>query len=74
VTMSVKNLIELHISGRGSGFEIDDIISCGKYSELMIGELEEIEKRYRSSLYKIGTSNPSSFEDLRDWAKKHSTS
>ena len=71
--MSLSELIDRHISGTGNGFEIDDIMSNGKYPLEVIEAIADIETRYRSADYRIGVSNPASFEELRELGKLYPT-
>ena len=65
-----SSLIRSHIEGRGSGYELDDLMSgCsgGVYDEIT-DRVVAIHRKYRTEAYRIGTSNPESFPALEELA------
>jgi hypothetical protein len=69
---TLKELIERHITSSGTGFEIDDIISGGAFSNEVVNAIYDIDRRYRTEIYKMGSSNPASFAELQKLADKES--
>lgn len=67
----LSDLIEAHINDTGTGFEMDDIISIGRYPDEVVQAILAIEKQNRSSRYKFGLSNPASFPALRALAARY---
>jgi hypothetical protein len=61
-----------HVERRGTGFEIDDLMSwspSAEQEEKAIAPLMEISERYASNEYPIGISNPASFDEIRALAE-----
>lgn len=69
--MTLSEMIERHIEGTGNGFEIDDIVSSGKFPDEVVEAIANIEKKYRYDGYTLGISNPDSFEELLTVAQNH---
>ena len=62
-----------HVEGTGTGFEVDDLISWSptpEQEEKVIRPLLDINERYRSAEYRIGVSNPASFDEIRILAER----
>jgi hypothetical protein len=67
-----SELIRLHISGAGNGFELDDLMSAwtgGIYDEIS-ERIVQIHHGFKNKQYKIGTSNPDSYEELERLASE----
>ena len=62
--MNFRQMINRHISSEGNGFEIDDIMSGGKYPDWVTDRIVLISDKHKSETYPIGISNPESFGDL----------
>ena len=70
--MPASEALLRHIEGRGTGYEIDDLMSWSpsdEQQEKAIGPLLEISERYTTGEYPIGISNPASFADIRELAE-----
>lgn len=65
-----SEMIRLHISGKGGGFELDDLMTrrTGGIYDQIVQRLIDIHQRFRTAEYRIGTSNPGSFDELQDLA------
>lgn len=63
--MTLRESIEKHIDGRGTGFELDDVVSGGGYPKELEDRIYQISVRFRTPEYPIGTDNPASFKELR---------
>jgi len=67
-----SELIRLHLSGGGNGYELDDVMSQrvgGIYDEIL-KRITSIHEQFRTSMYPIGTSNPDSFVQLEALASE----
>lgn len=71
-SISLEDAIERHIQSTGTGFEIDDIVSCGRYPRAVTDRLYELSQKYQTSEYPIGISNPASFDELKLLARDYS--
>ena len=70
--MPASEALMRHVEGRGSGYEIDDLMSWSpseEQEEKAIGPLLEISERYASSDFPIGISNPASFGEIQALAE-----
>lgn len=70
--MPASEALFRHVEGRGTGFEIDDLMSwspTAEQDEKAIAPLLEISERYASNEYPIGISNPASFGEIRALAE-----
>jgi hypothetical protein len=65
-----SEMIRSHISGTGSGFELDDLMTrrTGGIYDQILKRLVDIHRRFRTPEYRIGTSNPASFDELEGFA------
>lgn len=63
-------LIMRHVQDSGNGYELDDLLSMKNSvpMEDIIEKIIDIHRRYATSAYPIGTSNPAANEDLRSLA------
>ncbi|MBA4307777.1 MAG: hypothetical protein C0429_13680 [Sphingopyxis sp.] len=71
-SMPASEALLLHVEGRGTGYEIDDLMSWSpseEQKEKAIAPLMEISERYATNEYLIGISNPDSFGELRSLAE-----
>lgn len=66
--MNLREAIEKHIYKTGNGFEIDDVMSIGRFPREVTDRIYDISRRYSSPDYPIGISNPDSFTELRSIA------
>ena len=69
--MTLEEAIERHINSTGNGFELDDVISNGRFPDDVTDRIIELARKYRTAQYPIGTSNPDSFEELRSLASQY---
>jgi hypothetical protein len=70
--MPASEALLRHVDGRGTGYEIDDLMSWSPSEEQeqkAIAPLLEISERYATNEYPIGISNPASFGELRALAE-----
>ena len=70
--MPASEALLRHVEGRGTGNEIDDLMSWSpsqEQEEKAIAPLLEISERYATNEYPIGISNPASFDDIRALAE-----
>lgn len=72
--VSLEEAIDRHIHSTGTGFELDDVVSSGRYPKGVTDRLYEISQKYRTPEYPVGVSNPESFDDLRLLASEHGAS
>lgn len=63
--VTLEEAIERHISSTGTGFELDDVMSNGRFPKQVTDRLFEISSRYRTPEHPTGVTNPASFNDLR---------
>lgn len=71
--MQASDALMQLVEGTGTGFEVDDLMSWSptpEQEEKAIRPLLDIHERYRSEEYPIGTSNPSSFDEIRALAER----
>lgn len=70
MTSKPSEQIRTHIRGTGSGFELDDLLTRrtgGVYDQIST-RISEIERRFRTPQYPVGTVNPASFQSLEELA------
>ena len=70
VMQKPSEMIRSHIGGSGNGFELDDLMTqrTGGVYDRIVERLVEIHRRFQTSDYRIGTSNPASFDELEELA------
>jgi hypothetical protein len=65
-----SEMIRIHTAEAGNGFELDDLMSRwtgGIYDEIT-NRIVAIHGRYKTAEFRIGTSNPESFDELNELA------
>lgn len=70
--MPASEALLCHVEGRGTGYEIDDLLHWSPTEEQetkAIAPLLEIGERYATDEYPIGISNPASFGEIRALAE-----
>jgi hypothetical protein len=70
--MTLKEAIWQHISGTGTGFELDDVMSSGRYSKDVLDAIYQIHDKYRTNEYPVGISNPECFNELKKVGERFS--
>lgn len=69
--MSLEEAIDRHIHSTGTGFDLDDAMSSGRYPKEVTDRLYEISQKYRTVEHPLGVTNPDSFDDLRRLASEY---
>ena len=66
-----SEVLSKHIEGRSGPFDLDDLMTNDKAPhDLVIAPLIQINEKYRTKEYRIGLTNPASFDEIARLAEE----